>query len=87
MFAQVVDENVGKNFINIVEIFEDNGETSIFGDIKKYIDELFQIIGKYDKVHSGNMKIDSVKEADLVLISNLSTNDSVSITFSIGIFF
>ncbi|KAI8442374.1 hypothetical protein MSG28_005896 [Choristoneura fumiferana] len=77
VFAQIVDENIDKNFINIVEIYDDNGDTSIFGDFKINIDESSQIIGKYDKVHRDNVSSDAVTEADLVLISNLSTDDSM----------
>ncbi|KAI8442370.1 hypothetical protein MSG28_005892 [Choristoneura fumiferana] len=76
VFAQIVNENISKNVINIVEIYDDNGETTTFGDFKTYTDEFSQITGNYTKVYRDNARCDSVKEADLVLIHNLSTDDN-----------
>lgn len=82
VFVQIVNENISKKVINIVQIYDDNGETATFGDLKTCTDELSQITVKYTNVYRGNATSDAVKEADLVLIHHLSTDENVSIFLS-----
>lgn len=63
--------------MNIVEIYDDDGETSTFGDFRTYADDILHFSGNYTKVHRGSTRNDAVKEADLVLIHNLLTDNNV----------
>lgn len=81
VFAQIVHENITKKIMNIVEIYDDNGETSTFDSFKTYADDFRHFFGTYTKVYRGNTRSDAVKDADLVLGHNLSTDDIVSLKF------
>ncbi|XP_063540957.1 fatty acid synthase-like isoform X1 [Cydia strobilella] len=77
VFIQIVSENIGKDIINVVEIYDKRGDDYVFQEINTTLKDIPGIAVNMSHMHKSEVLDNVVKEADLVLVSNLSRDDNL----------
>ncbi|KAI8442367.1 hypothetical protein MSG28_005889 [Choristoneura fumiferana] len=76
VFIQIVEENIRKHEINVVEIYDKKGDAYILNNAKEIMNEVPGVNIRFFDMRKCDV-IDSVaKKADLVLVTKLSTDDT-----------
>jgi accessory colonization factor AcfC len=75
---QIVDENIGQNIINVVEMYDKKGEDTIFHDVSDTLKDISGAIINVERIPKSAVLDYFIKEADLVYVRNLSKDDTVS---------
>ncbi|XP_073948505.1 fatty acid synthase-like [Choristoneura fumiferana] len=77
VFIQIVEENIRKHEINVVEIYDKKGDAYILNNAKEIMNEVPGVNIRFFDMRKCDV-IDSVaKKADLVLVTKLSTDDTM----------
>ncbi|XP_047999607.1 fatty acid synthase-like [Leguminivora glycinivorella] len=77
VFTQIVGENIGKDIINVVEIYDKRGDNHVFKEINTNVHDIPGIVVNLSHMHKSEVLDNLVKEADLILVRNLSRDDSL----------